>query len=163
SIAGRLLLLAVRSHAFHARRARRRQLRQRLQRRQGPLLDSGRRRERLRRALGRPRRRGQHTFAAALLTLSPAHGRDAVSEPKLPENAWDPYAMEWGYAYRGQPSIVFAVDFALGPKAGTLSTATPEGRSSWQVWDSGYGELESATDRADAPDGLANTGGSGID
>jgi hypothetical protein len=39
---------------------------------------------------------------------------------------WDSWAMGYGYPYRGQPSVVFAVPFTLGPAA-TFSTMTPVG------------------------------------
>jgi hypothetical protein len=39
---------------------------------------------------------------------------------------WDSWAMSYGYPYRGQPSVVYAVPFTLGPAA-TFSTMTPVG------------------------------------
>lgn len=83
--------------------------------------------------------------------------------PMSPEGAWDPYAFEYGYAYRGQPSIVYEVPFTLSAKAGTFSTELPTGRSSWDVWSDDYGKLEPVSTAADDPDALATAAGSGID
>jgi hypothetical protein len=33
--------------------------------------------------------------------------------PKTPERAWDSYSMDYGYPYRGQPSVVFELPFSL--------------------------------------------------
>jgi hypothetical protein len=44
-----------------------------------------------------------------------------------PQSAdWDSWAMSYGYPFRGQPSVVYAVSFTLGPAA-TFSTMTPVG------------------------------------
>jgi hypothetical protein len=33
--------------------------------------------------------------------------------PKMPLATWDSYAVQFGYPYRGQPSVVYAIDFSL--------------------------------------------------
>ena len=48
---------------------------------------------------------------------------------------WDSWAMSYGYPYRGQPSVVFAVPFTLGPAA-MFSTTTPVGFGSVDGTDS---------------------------
>jgi len=49
--------------------------------------------------------------------------------PLTPEGAWDQWSMQYGYPYRGQPSVVYAVDFRLdGP--GTFTSDTPIGTGS---------------------------------
>jgi hypothetical protein len=48
--------------------------------------------------------------------------------PRKPPAAWDtPWATDYGYAYRGQPSVVYRVDFTVGG-TGTFTTAAPVGR-----------------------------------
>ena len=49
--------------------------------------------------------------------------------PKTPETAWDNWAKEFGYPYRGQPSVVYAIDFTLDG-ASTGSTLAPLGYGS---------------------------------
>ena len=63
--------------------------------------------------------------------------------PKTPSAAWDYYALNYGYAYRGQPSLVWKATFSLGADAMVHAVATePVGRSSWDYYRSHYGELE---------------------
>lgn len=49
--------------------------------------------------------------------------------PTAPSGQWDWYAINDGYAYRGQPSVVYRVDVAIGSAAsgtdGLFTTATP--------------------------------------
>ena len=49
---------------------------------------------------------------------------NAYPTPKSSE--WDSWAMSYGYPYRGQPSVVYAIPFTLGPAA-MFSTMTPVG------------------------------------
>jgi hypothetical protein len=83
--------------------------------------------------------------------------------PLNPVDAWDSYAFEYGYAYRGQPSIVYEVPFTLDARAARFSTDRPLGRSSWDVWSETYGQLEPVSIAQDDPEALAFEGGSGID
>jgi hypothetical protein len=66
--------------------------------------------------------------------------------PQNPDTDWDYYAKSYGYAYRGQPSLVWKVPFSLGtahsPSEANFATDAPAGRSSWDVWSASYGELE---------------------
>jgi hypothetical protein len=63
--------------------------------------------------------------------------------PQTPSSAWDYYALHYGYAYRGQPSLVWKATFSLRAD-GTVHAvaAQPIGRSSWDYYKSHYGELE---------------------
>ncbi len=47
--------------------------------------------------------------------------------PMAPTGAWDFWAQNYGYPYRGQPSVLYAVPFTLGPAGGTWETGTPAG------------------------------------
>ena len=71
--------------------------------------------------------------------------------PKTPSADWDYYALNYGYPYRGQPSLVWKVTFTLdGSSAVSASAATPVGRSSWDAWNQQYGQIEGmSTDKAD--------------
>ncbi len=88
----------------------------------------------------------------------------AYPTPLLPEIEWDSYAVEYGYAYRGQPSIVYRVPFTLGAEPGSsFATELPVGRSSWRYFDRDYGRLEPITFDSDDPTAIANEDGSGAD
>jgi hypothetical protein len=54
--------------------------------------------------------------------------------PDQPAKAWDTWAMTYGYPYRGQPSVVYALPFQLNMKD-DVTTAEPVG----------YGDLEGLT------------------
>jgi len=53
---------------------------------------------------------------------------------------WDSWAVTFGYPYRGQPAVVFAVPFALGPAA-RFSTMTPDGFGSLDGTDADPGAM----------------------
>jgi len=53
---------------------------------------------------------------------------------------WDSWAVTFGYPYRGQPSVVFAVPFALG-RAAQFSTMTPKGFGSLDGTDADPGAM----------------------
>jgi hypothetical protein len=55
----------------------------------------------------------------------------AYDTPKMPVEAWDGWAVDYGYPYRGQPSVVFSVPVSLAAP-GTARTAVV----------AGYGSLE---------------------
>lgn len=46
--------------------------------------------------------------------------------PSQPENMWDNWSRTFGYPYRGQPSVVYALPFRLDG-AGTIDTAVAQG------------------------------------
>jgi hypothetical protein len=83
--------------------------------------------------------------------------------PKTPEKDWDWYSTNYGYAYRGQPSLVWKVDVTLsGSTTQSFTTAQPIGRSSWEHWSSTFGEIEPISfdpqDPAAMSDSAANSG-----
>jgi hypothetical protein len=47
--------------------------------------------------------------------------------PTGPSGTWDYWAQNYGYPYRGQPSVVYSLPFTLGPAGGTWSTSDPLG------------------------------------
>jgi hypothetical protein len=51
---------------------------------------------------------------------------NSTSYPTPQSSEWDSWAMSYGYPYRGQPSVVYAIPFTLGPAA-MFSTMTPVG------------------------------------
>ncbi|MEO8212747.1 MAG: fibronectin type III domain-containing protein [Myxococcales bacterium] len=55
-------------------------------------------------------------------TFSPDH----YGTPRLPTAAWDSWAVEFGYPYRGQPSVVYRVPISVAA-SGTFTTAMPAG------------------------------------
>ena len=80
--------------------------------------------------------------------------------PTPVSNDWDSWAMTYGYPYRGQPSVVFAIPFTLGPAA-TYSTMTPVGFGSVDGTDANPGALHAMDGSiTDDPQG---TPGSGAD
>jgi hypothetical protein len=46
--------------------------------------------------------------------------------PTMPAGEWDSWAMDYGYPYRGQPSVVYEVPFTLGAP-GSFGVAEPAG------------------------------------
>jgi hypothetical protein len=84
--------------------------------------------------------------------------------PSLPSREWDSFALSYGYPYRGQPSVFYALPFTLGDAAKTsFSAALPAGRSSWSHWSMTYGRVEPVSMAADDPVGMADGNGSGAD
>ncbi|HKP63782.1 MAG TPA: CFI-box-CTERM domain-containing protein [Polyangiales bacterium] len=88
----------------------------------------------------------------------------AYATPELPDGAWDSFAVDYGYPYRGQPSIVYALPFRLGdPSRTSFSATAPVGRSSWEHWSGDYGKLEPVSVAGGDPNGMADRDGSGAD
>ena len=56
-----------------------------------------------------------------------AYNAETNPTPTNPTGTWDFWAINYGYAYRGQPSIVYSVPVVISPTGGTTSTATYEG------------------------------------
>lgn len=73
---------------------------------------------------------------------------------------WDSWAISYGYPYRGQPSVVYAVPFELGPAGNTnWATSTPAGSSAgWDVWSAGYGAMGPMTGITDDASGAPGSG-----
>lgn len=53
----------------------------------------------------------------------PAHGPDLFPTPTEPTEAWDYWAIHYGYPYRGQPSVLFDIDVQL-PRADRRAPAS---------------------------------------
>jgi hypothetical protein len=84
--------------------------------------------------------------------------------PQSPKQAWDSYALEFGYAYRGQPSLAFRVPFDLDDQREvTAATDTPAGRSSWDYAAADYGALEPISLVDTDPNAISDQAGSGAD
>jgi hypothetical protein len=79
--------------------------------------------------------------------------------PTQPSNEWDSWAVSYGYPYRGQPSIAFKLPFELADIGEADQVASqPEGCSSWDFWQAGYGAMAPVTDISDDPAGAADSG-----
>jgi hypothetical protein len=63
--------------------------------------------------------------------------------PAAPDDAWDSWAIQYGYPYRGQPSVVYCTPFSLGgQQLATFTSDTPEGSAgSWDTAAAEFGEL----------------------
>jgi hypothetical protein len=71
---------------------------------------------------------------------------------------WDSWAESYGYPYRGQPSVVYAVPFTLGPAA-TYSTMTPVGFGSVDGTDADPGLMHAMDGTiTDDPQGAPGSG-----
>jgi len=83
----------------------------------------------------------------------------AYPTPLTPNDQWDHWAINFGYPYRGQPSVVYRIPFELG-EVGVqdLAADMPVGRTSWDHWDSSYGELESMDGMTNDPGGAPGSG-----
>ncbi|HEX2677543.1 MAG TPA: CFI-box-CTERM domain-containing protein [Polyangiales bacterium] len=82
--------------------------------------------------------------------------------PTTPVDEWDYWARDYGYPYRGQPSVVYCVPFQLGAK-GPIETHVdePEGSAaSWDTASSNYGKLQAMKSMTDDP---VKSPGSGAD
>ncbi|MET0390705.1 MAG: CFI-box-CTERM domain-containing protein, partial [Polyangiales bacterium] len=82
--------------------------------------------------------------------------------PLTPEAAWDDWARDYGYPYRGQPSVVYCLPFALQSETeATFHTDQPEGSPGhWDTSAPGYGALTGMLGMTDDP---INAPGSGAD
>ncbi|MGD8861091.1 MAG: hypothetical protein PVI30_13880 [Myxococcales bacterium] len=73
--------------------------------------------------------------------------------PTTPEGTWDTWAMTYGYAYRGQPSVVYCVDAAIGgDEMVAFDTAEPAGTTgSWDLESEEFGTLRPMDGMTDDP------------
>ncbi|MFI5307049.1 MAG: CFI-box-CTERM domain-containing protein [Polyangiales bacterium] len=79
--------------------------------------------------------------------------------PSQPSGKWDSWATTYGYAYRGQPSVVFQVPFELSAQGTSdYDTAAPSGRSSWDFWAPDYGTVETPSNITDDPKSAPGSG-----
>jgi hypothetical protein len=81
--------------------------------------------------------------------------------PRTPgENVWDGYAKDWGYAYRGQPSVVYCVDIELGrSEAMTFAMSEPSGSAgTWRTDAEAFGDMLPMWEMTDDPVGAPGSG-----
>ena len=79
--------------------------------------------------------------------------------PTTPIEDWDDWATNYGYPYRGQPSVVFAVPFELAAEMeGRFAVDAPVGASSWDHWSGDYGRMESMSGISDDPQAEPGSG-----
>jgi hypothetical protein len=81
--------------------------------------------------------------------------------PRNPANKWDSWAMNYGYPYRGQPSVVYCTDFQIGGSAEqAFSSAVAVGSSGpYNFEDPTYGQLRTMDGMTDDPIGAPGSGG----
>lgn len=74
-----------------------------------------------------------------------APGWDATARPtpRAPAGTWDSWAMSYGYAYRGQPSVVWEVPVTLTSAGGRFNATAP----------AGYGTIHGDSGELSAMDG----------
>lgn len=79
--------------------------------------------------------------------------------PLNPPGAWDSWATDYGYPYRGQPSVVYRVDFEVGG-SGSFSTAAPIGHGDLDGFGPAGGDLTPIADGliTDDPPGAPGSG-----
>jgi hypothetical protein len=84
--------------------------------------------------------------------------------PSAPADAWDSWAKTFGYPYRGQPSVVYALPFSL-TTTNQVSTRTPAGYGSLDGSDGNVRPMDStisdnpASAKGSGADRLLDTGG----
>jgi hypothetical protein len=92
----------------------------------------------------------------------PTPCKTAAGEPPLCAGTawWDSWAMNYGYPYRGQPSVVYCTDFRLGEETEqSFSAAEPAGSAGgWDYHDASYGELRPMDGMTDDPVGAPGSG-----
>ncbi len=62
--------------------------------------------------------------------------------PVNPSGMWDYWAVNYGYPYRGQPSVVYRVPFALGPTGGEWGATQPVGHGAMHGEDGELREMD---------------------
>ena len=87
---------------------------------------------------------------------------DRYRTPNLPQNAWDSWAVGFGYPYRGQPSVVFNVPFSLAA-TGSFSTASAAGYGDVDGFGAAAGKLNPMDGTITDQPGSSTGSGSGVD
>jgi hypothetical protein len=88
-----------------------------------------------------------------------SYDASSYATPLNPNGEWDSWARDYGYAYRGQPSIAYAVPFEVAAVDDVMYTADePEGASSWDTWADDYGKLEPLDSITDDASGAPGSG-----
>lgn len=84
--------------------------------------------------------------------------------PVTPSGLWDEYwAVRYGYAYRGQPSVLYCTDFDVGSGEDTRTFGTDKPEGSAGTWDhrrDDFGQLHDMSGMTDDP---VNKPGAGAD
>jgi hypothetical protein len=73
---------------------------------------------------------GEHALFVEVNTegdYNSAWGPSRFPTPRNPSGTWDSWAIDYGYPYRGQPSVVYRVPFLLTHAAAQASTTLPLG------------------------------------
>ena len=89
---------------------------------------------------------GEHALLVEVNTegdYNSAWDPDRFPTPENPAGAWDSWAIDFGYPYRGQPSVVYRVPFLLTHTAAQASTSAPLG----------YGAIDGRDGEVHAMDG----------
>ncbi|MDQ3036095.1 MAG: DUF2271 domain-containing protein [Myxococcota bacterium] len=89
---------------------------------------------------------------------APGWDETTYPTPIGPSGRWDSWAIAYGYAYRGQPSVVYAAEIALTSSGGEFESVTPIGYGDLHGLD---GELHEMN--ATIVDDPAGSPGSGAD
>jgi hypothetical protein len=76
--------------------------------------------------------------------------------PSVPSGSWDFWAANYGYAYRGQPSVVYRVPFVLTPAGGEWEASVPAGYGSLHGDDGQIHAMDGTI--TDAPDQAPGSG-----
>lgn len=73
--------------------------------------------------------------------------------PRTPSGKWDNWAIDFGYAYRGQPSVLYHQEFRLGAASATFESDEPSGYGSLDGSDGDIRPIDSSitVDHASAP------------
>ncbi len=87
---------------------------------------------------------------------------EAYRTPELPPEAWDSWAIGFGYPYRGQPSVVFRVPFSLVASS-TFATVDPTGFGDVNGFGPRAGELRPMDGSITNDPDRSETAGSGAD
>jgi len=84
------------------------------------------------------------------------HNEQTNATPQTPANKWDYWALNFGYPYRGQPSVLYRVPLSLTPSGGRWNTSAPNGYGAMHGED---GDVHSMNDSiTDDPIGAPGSG-----
>lgn len=80
--------------------------------------------------------------------------------PQNPPDKWDSWAVNFGYPYRGQPSVVYCTDFTIGGNSEQSFTSTePLGSAgTWNYEDPSFGMLHTMDGMTNDPVGAPGSG-----
>jgi hypothetical protein len=80
--------------------------------------------------------------------------------PHNPPDKWDSWAVNYGYPYRGQPSVVYCTDFVIGGNSEqSYTSAEPVGSAgTWNFEDPAFGALHAMDGMTNDPVGAPGSG-----